>query len=111
MRSCASAAKLRGGVPILCIGTRAIGCGGWRHLGWWSAGSVADSPKLSCGRVSIGRGQAAARRAMPSGTVPVVAKRHKAISNLRARATIIVLRVPLAVSVRAWYHFARALSP
>ena len=38
---------------------------------------------------------------MPSGTVPVVAKRHKAISNFRASATIIFLRVLGAVCVRA----------
>jgi len=32
----------------------------------------------------------AARNTTPAGTSPVVARRHKAISNLRARATIIV---------------------
>jgi hypothetical protein len=47
------------------------------------------------------RVQAVARSAMPSGTVPVVAKRHKAISNFRASATIIFLRVLGAVCVRA----------
>jgi hypothetical protein len=41
--------------------------------------------------------------------MPVVAKRHRAISNLRASGTIIVLRVFGAVFVRAWYHFASAL--
>jgi hypothetical protein len=44
---------------------------------------------------------AAGRRTTPSGTMPVVVNRHKAISNLRASATIIGLRVPLTVSVRA----------
>ena len=34
----------------------------------------------------------AARNTTPAGTSPVVTRRHKAISNLRARATIIVLR-------------------
>ena len=33
MRSCASAAKLRGGVPILKVGIRAMGIDGWHHLG------------------------------------------------------------------------------
>src|SRR5258707_884953 len=45
----------------------------------------------------------------PAGTSPVVARRHKAISNLRARATIIVLRF-LPPSVRVRYHWANALS-
>ena len=34
----------------------------------------------------------AARNTTPAGTSPVVTSRHRAISNLRARATIIVLR-------------------
>src|SRR5918995_6243193 len=37
---------------------------------------------------------AAERRAMPSGASPVETKRHSATSSLRARATIMVLRVP-----------------
>src|SRR6266516_8031889 len=41
----------------------------------------------------------AARNTTPAGTSPVVTRRHKAISNLRARATIIVLRF-LPPSVR-----------
>jgi hypothetical protein len=36
-------------------------------------------------------------------------RRHKAIRNLRAKATIMVLRVPRAFSVRARNHFAKAL--
>ena len=47
----------------------------------------------------------AVRRAMPSGTTPVVTKRHSAISSLRARATIIFLRVFAALSVRATVPF------
>ncbi len=38
----------------------------------------------------------AARNTTPAGTSPVVTRRHRAISNLRARATIMVLRVPRA---------------
>src|SRR5258708_31756890 len=51
----------------------------------------------------------AARNTTPAGTSPVVTRRHKPISNLRARATIIVLRfLPPAVRVR--YPCANALS-
>src|SRR5437588_12750613 len=54
---------------------------------------------------------AASRNSTPSGTSPVVARRHSAISSLRASATIIVvLRAPLGPSVRVRYHRASALS-
>src|SRR5437763_12632677 len=47
----------------------------------------------------------------PSSVSPVVTKRQSAMSSLRARATIIVLRVPTRLSaVRARYHNANALS-
>jgi hypothetical protein len=47
----------------------------------------------------------------PSNVSPVVTKRQSAIRSLRARATIIVLRVPARLSVvRARYHRASALS-
>src|SRR6266851_8993517 len=56
-------------------------------------------------------GQAAGRRTTPSGTSPIVTRRHSATSNLRASATIIVvLRAPLVPSVRTRYHWASALS-
>jgi hypothetical protein len=56
-------------------------------------------------------GQAAGRSAIPSGISPVVTMRHRAISSLRASATIIVvLRAPLGPSVRDRNHFASALS-
>src|SRR6476659_4563108 len=42
----------------------------------------------------------AVRNTTPAGTSPVVTRRHKAINNLRARATIIVLRFLPAPSVR-----------
>lgn len=42
----------------------------------------------------------AARRIRPSGTAPVVTSRQKAISSFRARATINVLRLVGAASVR-----------
>src|SRR5207245_2539614 len=54
---------------------------------------------------------AAGRNSTPSGTSPVVTRRHSAISSLRASATIIVvLRAPLGPSVRVRYHCASALS-
>src|SRR6476620_5651157 len=54
---------------------------------------------------------AAGRSSTPSGTSPVVTKRHSAISSLRASATIIVvLRAPLGPSVRVRYQRANALS-
>src|SRR5258708_22439682 len=54
---------------------------------------------------------AAGRNSTPSGTSPVVTRRHSAIRSLRAPATIIVvLRAPLGPSVRVRYHCASALS-
>ena len=48
---------------------------------------------------------------MPSDTSPVVTRRQRAISSFRANAAIIVLRVlPRPSTVRAWNHWARALS-
>src|SRR5262250_1989386 len=53
----------------------------------------------------------AGRNATPSGTSPVVTRRHSAMSNLRGSATIIVvLRAPLGPSVRVRYQRASALS-
>lgn len=45
----------------------------------------------------------------PAGTSPLVTKRESAISSLRANATIIVFRLPCALSVRVRYHWVRAL--
>src|SRR5262249_31913594 len=52
----------------------------------------------------------AGRRATPSGTTPSRTKCQSAIRSLRAKATIIFLREPRAFSVRARYHWAKALS-
>src|SRR6478672_1054635 len=49
------------------------------------------------------------RRTTPSGTTPSRTSRHKAIKSLRAKATIMSLRVPRACSVRAPNHCAKAL--
>src|SRR6266536_2462102 len=53
--------------------------------------------------------QGVGRRATPAGTSPVVTRRQSAMSSLRANATIIVLRLPRASSVRARYHCVKAL--
>ncbi len=54
---------------------------------------------------------AAVRKRTPSGTSPVLTKRHKAISSLRANATIMAMRVlPRPSLVRSRYHRTKALS-
>ena len=93
MHSCASAAKLRGGGPILFPGMTAKG----DHR------DPATSNRHRCrakrGGPKLFRGflcncvHDAGRRTTPSGIVPSCTKRHRAISSLRASATIIVLRV------------------
>jgi hypothetical protein len=50
------------------------------------------------------------RITIPSGIIPSCTSRHKATRSLRARATIMVLRVRRAFFVRSWNHCARALS-
>ena len=53
----------------------------------------------------------AGRKIKRWGTSPVVTRRHRAMSSLRASATIIVLRVTARLSaVRARYHCTSALS-
>jgi transposase len=55
--------------------------------------------------------QDAGRKTTPSIGLPAVTKRQSAMISLRARATIMVLRVPIRLSaVRARYHNASALS-
>ena len=49
----------------------------------------------------------AGRKTTPSGTTPSRTSRHRAISSLRAMATIMGLRVPRAFSVRARNHSSR----
>jgi hypothetical protein len=51
----------------------------------------------------------AARKTTPSGTMPSRTNRHRAISSLRAKATIMGFRVPRAFSVRDRNHFVKAL--
>jgi hypothetical protein len=110
MQSCVSAAKLRGGGPILRTGATPWSASGDRHLG--SSAETDDVlfvrlPELVLSAFS----RHAARKTTPAGTSPVVTMRHSAISSFLARATIRVLRVlPRASAVRARYHCASALS-
>ena len=114
MQSCASAAKLRGSGPILHRGMEAMdGASGHRHLGSLSAARWMSRQTgcLAAVLVFPAIAQAAGRKTTPSGTSPVVTRRHSAMSSLRASATIIVLRVlPRPSAVRASNHCARALS-
>ena len=97
MQPCASAARLRGGGPILQRGMRAIA-----RPGSPPPRIVIASPPGNHGRAATRFGgpaaaepaHAAGRRTTPSGVSPVVTKRHSAMSSLRANATIMVLRVP-----------------
>src|SRR5262252_10569319 len=109
MHPYASAAKLLGGGPILETGVNTMACFGL------------PPPRIviGCRRYSVRRLRNlvlsefsfhAARNTTPGGTSPVVTRRHRAINNLRARATIMVLRVPRAFSVRARNHCAKAQS-
>jgi hypothetical protein len=93
MQSCASAAKLRGGGPILHSGLEAMGLApGHRHLGSSSADPSCQGgfPVLP---LFCAVAHDAGRKTTPSGTSPVVTRRQRAMSSLRASATIIVLRV------------------
>ena len=110
MQPCASAAKLRGGGPILPLGMTAMS-----HLGTPPPRTVIGDPSRADG---LGRNcqvssatsvHCAGRSTTPSGTTPSRTSRHRAIRSLRAKATIMVLRVPRAVSVRARNHCANAL--
>jgi hypothetical protein len=104
MQSCASAAKLRGGGPILDSGLEAmvstrVTATSDRHqqtLTW--AAKLVVLLSLSFRVVAHDAG----RRTTPCGTSPIVTRRQRAISSLRASATIIVLRVlPRPSAVRA----------
>ena len=103
MQSCASAAKLRGGGPILHNGVKAV-----VSPGTPPPRTVIGDPSRACGQArncqvlrSTCSVHCAGRRMMPSGTTPSRTKCQSAISSLRARATIIFLREPRAFSVRA----------
>jgi hypothetical protein len=103
MHSCASAAKLRGGGPILFPGMKAKGgdrvpatSNRHRHPRALEAERAETVGGFLCNSA-----HKAGRRTIPSGIAPSRTSRHRAISSLRASATIIVLRVCGAFFVRA----------
>jgi hypothetical protein len=103
MHSCASAAKLRGGGPILFPGVKAKGgdrdpatSNRHRYPLALEAGRAETVERFLCNSA-----HKAGRRTTPSGIAPSRTSRHRAISSLRASATIIVLRVCGAFFVRA----------
>ena len=103
-------AKLRGGGPILFLGTKAIGFAGTPPPRTVIGDpSQADGLGRNCPVSSATSVHCAGRRTMPSGTTPSRTSRHKAIKSLRAKATIMSLRVPRAFSVRARNHCAKVL--
>src|SRR3954466_3857333 len=110
MQSCASAAKLRGGGPILENGVKPWPASGDHHLG--SSSETDDILFVRLRELVLSAfARHAARKTTPAGTSPVVTIRHSAISSFLASATIRVLRVPSRASaVRARYHCASALS-
>ena len=90
MQSCASAAKLRSGGPILPIGTKAKGhcrdsATSNRHRRSITSGRT--KPKLS-GCLSTSSIHCAERKTTPSGTTPCRTSRHRAIRSLRAKARL-----------------------
>ena len=111
MQSCASAAKLRGGGPILNRGSKTmckVGVPPPRFVICSSASTrqrTAEIPSRS-----PREGSRHARRARPTGASPEVTSRQSAMRSLRASATIIVLRMPpRAPAVRVRYHSANTL--
>ena len=110
MQPCASAAKLRSGGPILFLGITAMAQTGTRHLEIVIGDpSQADGLGRNCWMPSATCVYCVGRRTTPSGTTPSRTSRHKAIKSLRAKATIMGLRVPRAFSVRARNHCAKAV--
>ena len=113
MQSCASSAKLRGGGPILHSGVRSHGF----YVGAPPPRIHRQTPLARAAKpfaLSLLFRHAVAhdagRNTTPCGTSPLVTRRQRAMSSLRASATIIVLRVLARPSaVRAANHWVRAL--
>ena len=76
----------------------------------------AENYQISCqlmvigSRVQLGAFDHAGRMTIPSGTTPSCTSPHKAMSSLRASATIMVLREALALAVRSSNHLTSGLS-
>ena len=102
--------KAPGGGPILSVGISAMFEYGFpppRIVNSAVRGKASASAEYAFPEAF----QPAGRKMTPSNVSPVVTKRQSAIISLRAKATIIVLRVPRRLSaVRARYHSASALS-
>src|SRR5260370_34443336 len=95
-------AKLRGGGSILGRGAKAMYSGGSPPPRMSSAARRAAKPSIVLGLRKLHGQVPAGRNLMPSVISPVVASRHRAMTSLRASATIMVLRVVLRPSaVRA----------
>jgi hypothetical protein len=101
--------------PIFTAAFEAMGfTSGHRHLGFagqsplsWGAGCQTVRPIVALLPSVV---HDAGRNTTPCGTSPLVTNRQRAMSSLRASATIIVLRVLARPSaVRAANHWARAL--
>ena len=96
MQPCASAAKLRGGGPILRNGFE--GQGGIRVTATSDRVKQSTTSRSSAAILvlrSLGSRAPrthATRKVTPTGTSPVVTKRHSEINSFRANATINVLR-------------------
>jgi hypothetical protein len=111
MQSCASAAKLRSGGPILPFGVRAKGLvGNPPPRTVIGAHHKRTNRAETVGVPSASPIHCAGRKTTPSGTTPSHTSRHRAMRSLRAKATIMGLRAPRAFSVRARNHCAKALS-
>ncbi len=113
MQSCASAAKLRGGGPILNRGSKAMFRVGSPPPRIVICGSSPKAGRLAETSYSVPcreRAYVAGRRTMPSEASPVVTRCQSAMSSFLASATIMVLRVlPRASVVRARYHCDKPL--
>src|ERR1700730_1297861 len=104
--------KAPGGGPILSVGISAMFEYGFppprivnRQSALNASASAEYGENAVLGALSLLDGMT------PSSVSPVVTKRQSAIISLRAKATIIVLRVPRRLSaVRTRYHSASALS-
>ena len=110
MQSCASAAKLRSGGPILPIGMKAKG-----HVGNPPPRTIIGSRHKRTDKAeTVGVPLASSihcvgRKTTPSGTTPSRTSRHRAIRSLRAKATIMV--PGFAYVAVTWQVAAEAVVP
>ncbi len=100
----ASAAAVRGGGSTL-----PFGADGPCHLNGLPPPRFVGPESRNPGRSPLPDGYCAWWSRTPSGTRPCLAKRQSAISGMRARATISLLRTFLSVPAGARYHVTSAL--